>query len=109
MRGKELKAMNPFYPLLVVVGIVFCVTACAYGVMTVKGLRPEVATATSAAQQNMLIWLDANGFKTMMIELAVLAVVTVAAIGTDEFWEKRQTAESQHDEQPKAAIKDKST
>ena len=91
------------------VGVVFCVTACAYGVMTVKGLRPDVATAAAAmSEQSLLVWLDKNGFKTMMIELAVLAVVTVAAISTDEFWENRQAADSQHDEQLKAATKDNS-
>lgn len=84
------KPFNPFYPLLVVVGVIFCVTACAYGVMTVKGLQPDVATAAgTVSDQQLLVWLDVNGFKMMMIELAVLAVMTVAAISTDEYWERR--------------------
>jgi ketol-acid reductoisomerase len=85
------KLANPFYPLLVIVGVVFCITACAYGVMTVKGLQPDAArqAATESGQQ-MMQWLDVNGFKLMMIELSLLAVTTVSAIATDEFGERRQ-------------------
>lgn len=88
---KTSKFTNPFYPLLVVVGVVFCVTACAYGVMTVKGLQPDTArqAATESGQQ-MMLWLDVNGFKLMMIELGLLAITTVSAIATDEFWERKQ-------------------
>ncbi len=48
-----------------------------YGVMTVKGLRPEEAMlASSAGGRQMMVWLDLNGFKLMMIELGVLAITT---------------------------------
>jgi uncharacterized membrane protein len=88
---KQTKLTNPFYPLLVVVGIVFCITACAYGVMTVRGLRPEDALAgTTESGRQLMEWIDVHGFKLMMIELGLLAVTTVAAIMTDEYWEKKQ-------------------
>ena len=88
---KKRKPINPFYPLLVLVGVAFCVTACAYGVMTVKGLQPDAAQqAASISGNQFMTWLDDNGFKLMMIQLGVLAVATVAAIVTDEFWERRQ-------------------
>ena len=76
---------NPFYPMLVVAGVVFCVTACGYGVMTVRKLRNPYEENPPAFIQ----WMDENGFQAMMIELAVLAVMCFAAMGTDSFWTRR--------------------
>ena len=84
-----IKAFNPFYIPLVLCGIVFCITACAYGVMTVRGLQPEVTLPTSVSGANLMTWLDENGFAVMMWELGILAVLTFAAIGSDGFWEER--------------------
>ena len=39
---------NPFYFLLMVAGVIFCVTACAYGVMTVRGLHDLVTADIQA-------------------------------------------------------------
>ncbi len=91
--GKR-KPVNPFYVLLVIAGVVFCVTASAYGVMTVKGLHPEIAGEQSASGQRLLAWLDEHGFRLLMGELAVLAVFTFAAIGTDDFWSRRVAADT---------------
>ena len=41
--AKAREPVNPFYVLLVLLGIVFLVTACAYGVMAYRALSPEVA------------------------------------------------------------------
>ena len=42
------KSANPFYILLVAIGLVFVITATAYGVMAVRAIRPatnrELAT-----------------------------------------------------------------
>jgi hypothetical protein len=86
------KPVNPFYVLLVIAGVVFCVTASAYGVMTVQGLNPEHAAEQSERGQLLLAWLDAHGYRLLMGELAVLAVFTFAAIGTDDFWSRRVAA-----------------
>lgn len=82
---------NPFYVLLVLTGIVFCITCCAYGVMTVRGLHNATATVDSPGVR-MMEWLDTNGFRLLLIELGVLAVFTFAAIATDEYWTKREQA-----------------
>jgi hypothetical protein len=83
------KPVNPFYVLLVIAGIVFFLTATAYGVMTVQGLHPERAAEHSEGGRHMLVWLDEHGAGLLMGELAVLAVFTFAAIGTDNFWSAR--------------------
>lgn len=87
------KIVNPFYVLVVIVGIAFTVTACAYGVMTVRGLRPELSADGSG--ESLMTFLDQHGFRLMLIELGALAVFSVAAMITDSLW-------SPNDERPTA-------
>ncbi len=39
--AKKKSGINPFYVLLAPLGIVFTITACAYGVMAFKAVRGE--------------------------------------------------------------------
>jgi hypothetical protein len=80
----QTKSVNPFYPPLVVVGVVFALTACAYGVMTVRGLDPH-----QAGEGGLVGFMDEYGLLLMVAELCLLGVLTVAAIGTDEYWTRR--------------------
>lgn len=86
----ERKSSNPFYGLLVVVGVVFTVTACAYGVMTVRGLKPD---ETEATPSGLMTFLDRHGMPLLMGELGVLALTTFLAMATDDFWSRRGKAE----------------
>jgi hypothetical protein len=83
------KAFNPFYPLLVIAGVGFAITACAYGVMTVKMLQPAGAAEVRQAGGGLLFFMDQHGLTLLLSELGALAVLTVAAIGTDDFWTRR--------------------
>ncbi|MBW3599139.1 MAG: hypothetical protein KY475_17945 [Planctomycetes bacterium] len=85
------KATNPFYPLLLVAGTIFALTACAYGVMTVNLLSPAQVMG-EGAESSLVAFLDKHGVSLMMGELGVLAAVTCAAIGTDDFWTRRAAA-----------------
>ena len=103
--GFKKKGFNPFYVLLVIVGTAFCLTACAYGLMAMRALRPErshdahaVAGSSGAADANsaarpgphqLLAYMVRNGEKLLLIELAVLTVATFAAMGTDSYWIRR--------------------
>ncbi len=78
-------AINPFYPLLVAVSVVFVITACAYGVMTVRALAPGGADGNHP----LLAFLDRNGMLLLLTEVAVLAVVSFLAMGTDRYWAER--------------------
>ena len=93
------KAINPFYSLLVVVGVAFVVTACAYGVMSVKMLQPDGAAEVRESTSGLLYALDRYGLKVLLAELAVLAVLTFAAIGTDDYWTRQATNHKRESEQ----------
>ena len=82
------KTKNPFYLLLVVAGIAFALTACAYGVMMVQNLEPP-AGGEPAERHGLIVFMEEHGFTALMAELGVLAVATFLAIGTDEFWNRR--------------------
>ena len=88
------KATNPFYVLLVLVGIVFFVTASAYCVMSVKQLHGTGAADDSQTGTLLLRFLDEHGFQLMMSEIVVLALATVAAIGTDKIHARRTSDET---------------
>ena len=80
-------------------GVAFAVTACAYGVMAVKQLHAadtsasRIAAATDErreADANFVRLVDTHGPRLMLIELAILAVTTVGAIGTDRIWSESE-------------------
>ncbi|HET6883143.1 MAG TPA: hypothetical protein VFI31_23440 [Pirellulales bacterium] len=92
MPGKR-SAKNPFYVLLVVLGIAFALTACAYTVMTLKAVRSPAAADGEGA--GLLSFLDQYGAMLMAGELALLAVATFGAIATDRYWMRRAYDEHQ--------------
>ena len=86
------KSVNPFYAVLVVAGVTFALTATMYGVMTVRGLD-----ARAAEQEGVIAFMEQHGLTLMIVELVVLAILTFAAIGTDDYWmrgtEKKEGSE----------------
>ena len=93
--NKKAAAPNPFYALLVVVGVVFSLTACAYGMMAVRGVKAggaagEVPESESAA--GMLHFLDQHGAKLLGAEIIALALATVGAMASDSWWSWRAAA-----------------
>jgi hypothetical protein len=88
--ARSREPVNPFYVLVAIVGVVFLVTACAYGVMAFRAIstlpdRPPESHALTSA-------LDRHGVVIMTWELALLAVTTLAAMGLDRFRSLRQQA-----------------
>ena len=83
------KFINPFYVLLTVVGSVFALTACGYVLLLVRGNHASAVRGVSYDDSPLLTFLDRHGLALLVGELAVLAVATVLAIGTDGFWTKR--------------------
>jgi CDP-diglyceride synthetase len=80
------KWKNPFYALLIPVGMAFVVTVFAYGFiafMEVNATNPE---ARAQVRHPLFEWLNKNGSELVTWELAVLGVLTVGAIGTDHWW-----------------------
>lgn len=85
--AKVKEPVNPFYILLVVLGIVFFITACAYGTMAYRAISPDKAEQSS---HELMAFLDRNGMQLMGLELALLAGATFGAMWLDQFRARRQ-------------------
>lgn len=83
---------NPFYGVLLVAGITFALTACAYGVMSVHKMEPGRVAPGSTSAAWVIDFMDDHGAATMIVELVVLAIATGAAIGTDRIRARRATS-----------------
>lgn len=81
------KSANPFYVLLVLVGIAFVITAALFCVMVT---RTNAAGGALPAEHPLMIWMDQHGMSLLMAELAVLMFCTFGAIGTDDYWQRRR-------------------
>lgn len=91
------KPFNPFYVLLILAGVAFGLTALGYFIMAAMATYDPVGSRQAMdSEGGLLAVMDRYGVKMMIIELAVLAVATVMAIGTDRIWvrlfESRQAA-----------------
>jgi hypothetical protein len=89
---RSLKSKNPFYALLVIVGLLFAVTATAYCVMAFREARPPAVAAdteTPAPRHPLVAWMHENGEAALLVELGFLAVFVVGAITTDNYWQRR--------------------
>ena len=84
--AKQKKAFNPFYVLLVLVGVAFTITACGYGVMTVRMLEPVDQSASDR-------FFDTYGVQLMIGQVIVLSILTLAAMGTDNYWTARSESQ----------------
>jgi len=67
--------------------------------MTLRGIQASTASEASASGQQLMEWIDRNGFWLMMIEIGVLAICTFAAIATDEYW-TQQEEKPNHESEP---------
>ncbi len=85
------KFANPFYGLLLIAGIAFVMTAVAYGVMAFRDRDTAVTVSSPTAEQHpLMLWMSQHGDATLLTELGFLAVFTVGAIATDDFWQRRK-------------------
>lgn len=82
------KRYNPFYVLLIPAGVAFVVTAFAYGLMAFQAVNAVRAEAHRHAAHPLFEWLRGHGDAALLAELAVLAVLTIGAIMTDNWWDQ---------------------
>lgn len=95
---KQRKTFNPFYSLLVVLGVGFVITACAFGLVLLRSNRPLDALRAGNAQNPLLLLMQRHGQTILFVELGVLLVATVGCIATDDYWERRSAARHGQDE-----------
>lgn len=87
------KPFNPFYFLLAVVGVAFCVSASAFGLMTLRQSRAPQAVLLEEGPNEvhpLMKLMDQHGMKILLGELGVLAVFSFAAMATDQVHTNRQ-------------------
>jgi len=82
------RSINPFYPLLVLVGLAFAITACGFAVMMVSDSR-STGEFEAAGASGFIQFFHEYGFAALMIELSVLALATFGAMATDKMWTDR--------------------
>ena len=86
------KSTNPFYILLIGVAVLFAITACGYGVMTVRLIDPSQSADGPPAGRAFVDFFDRHGLTLLVAELVVLAMATFAAMATDDYWDRRGAA-----------------
>jgi hypothetical protein len=80
------KFKNPFYTLLIPVGLVFVITVFVYVLMASTELSGTKREVREQANQPLFTWLSEHGTKLVLWELGVLGVLTIGAIATDSWW-----------------------
>lgn len=79
-RAKE--PFNPFYALVLLVGVAFAVTTFAYGTMAYRAIAPAAAAATDKGPGLMSL-VDRYGVQTMGVELGLLGAAAAGAMWLD--------------------------
>jgi len=87
--AKKKDPFNPFYLMLVVVGLTFAITACAYCVMAFRAVAHQQATNSETSGAFLMAFLDEYGVWLLLAEIVLLAIATVGAIITDNYWRNR--------------------
>jgi hypothetical protein len=96
--SKPQSATNPFYVLLIIAGVLFVITACAYFTMAVREAGGAVREAGGAVREagggsgpdhSFGALVSRYGLTALIAELILLAIATFGAIGTDEYWSRR--------------------
>jgi hypothetical protein len=88
--AKQKQPFNPFYALLVIVGVAFTITSCAYALLMVRATRPDASGAAGSVslggeEGGLMKLLDERGMEILGVEVFLLALATVGAIGLDQW------------------------
>lgn len=80
---------NPFFVLLLMVGLLFFVTATAYFVMTLRADRFGRGAQQGQPGNALMQFMDEHGGQLLTGELLVLGAFTFGAMATDGYWSRR--------------------
>jgi uncharacterized membrane protein HdeD (DUF308 family) len=96
---------NPFYILLLIVGVIFIMTVCAYAVVPVleekaldAGTRPPASPFRDSLRQ--------DGWKWVLAEVALLVVLGLLCMGLDRYRRWKQENAPMQPETKKSAGED---
>ena len=95
--AKTKEPVNPFYILVVLIGVVFVITTFAYGTMAYR------AVAQTEESPGLMSMLDEHGVSILSGELVVLGLVTFGAMWLDGVRTRRtELTTREHDIDPPA-------
>ncbi|MEK6237118.1 MAG: hypothetical protein N2C14_20605 [Planctomycetales bacterium] len=77
------QSQNWFYPLTMLCGVFFTITACAYGWMTFLATQVADPSAPRVADSSVMQFLDDHGLPLLGTELLLLALTTFGAVMLD--------------------------
>ena len=97
--AKRKEPLNPFYVALVVVGVAFVVTACAFTLLLLQQNRTTAASEFFTSNPLMRLVRD-RGMTVIAIEVAVLAVASFAAMWLDSYRTRRELSQSHRPSDP---------
>jgi hypothetical protein len=103
--GKS-KNRNPFYALLVVVGIAFVVSASAFCFMAYSDVM--LVDGGPASASRLMQFMDQHGMILLGGEVLLLGLFTIGAICSDEYWQRRAAAQEENESINPVASKDNS-
>ena len=91
--ARQKHPFNPFYAVLIVVGVAFTITACAYALLMVRATQPVSSDSadfsSSLGESGLMKLLDKRGMEILGVEVLLLALATVGAIGLDQYRDRR--------------------
>jgi hypothetical protein len=85
--ARPTEPFNPFYALVIVLGVAFAVTTFAYGTMAYRATDP--AAAASDRQPGLMSLVDDYGVPAMGVELGMLGAATFGAMWLDRLRSRR--------------------
>jgi hypothetical protein len=90
--AKAKEPFNPFYAMVIVLGVAFCVTTFAYYTMAIRASAPAAAEIDKGP--GLMSLVDRYGVQIMGAELGLLGVATFGAMWLDQL----RTRKTQLDE-----------
>ena len=91
--AKPREPFNPFYVLVIALGVAFAVTAFAYGTMAYRAISPAAAEIDRGP--GLMSLVDRYGVRTMGVELGLLGGASFAAMWLDRLRARKiEAAES---------------
>lgn len=83
MSSQPSEPHNPFYLLLLVVSVLFVLTALEYGFVPVLEERAVERGAAPSSPSPFRQWVRANAPRWLLYEFAAMTVLALASIGLD--------------------------